>query len=228
MTHSAFRIPHSAITTILLADDHVILREGLRAQLNGVEGMQVVGEAGDGRQAVKLAEKIKPDVVVLDISMPLLNGIEATRQIRKAVPKTRIIMLSMHSDRQYITEALKAGASGYILKKESLKELVGAINSVLKGKIYLFPDVEDTVLSDYVTQLQSANSATSSSLLSNREREVLQLIAEGRTSKDIARALYVSPTTVDTHRKNIMKKLGIHTTAGLVKYAIQHGIISIE
>ncbi len=216
------------MTTILLADDHVILREGLRAQLNGIEGMQVVGEAGDGRQAVKLAEKIKPDVVVLDISMPLLNGIEAARQIRKAVPKTRIIMLSMHSDRQYITEALKAGASGYILKKESLKELVGAINSVLKGKIYLSADVEDTVLSDYVTQLQSANSATSSSLLSNREREVLQLIAEGRTSKDIARALYVSPTTVDTHRKNIMKKLGIHTIASLVKYAIQHGIISIE
>ncbi len=215
-------------TRIFLADDHVIFREGLRAQLDGVEGMEVVGEAGDGRQAVKLAEKIKPDVIVLDISMPLLNGIESTRQIIKAVPKARVIILSMHKDRQYITEALKAGALGYIAKEESFDRLVAAIKTVLKGKIYLCPDTENIVLNDFVRQLRSENSTTSSSPLTDREREVLQLIAEGKTGKDIAGILFVSSTTIDTHRRNIMRKLGIHTTAGLVKYAIQHKIISLE
>lgn len=215
-------------TRIILADDHAIFREGLRAQLSSVKGMEVVGEAGDGRQAVKLAEKIKPDVVVLDISMPLLNGIEAARQIIKAVPKARVIILSMHKDRQYITEALKAGALGYIAKEESFNRLVTAIKTVLKGKIYLCPDTENIVLSDFVRQLRSANSATSGPPLTDREREVLQLIAEGKTGKDIAGILFVSPTTIETHRRNIMRKLGIHTTAGLVKYAIQHKIISLE
>jgi DNA-binding NarL/FixJ family response regulator len=215
-------------TRILLADDHAIFREGLRAQLSSVDGMEVVGEAGDGRQAVKIAEKIKPDLVVLDISMPLLNGIEATRQIIKAAPKTKVIILSMYKDRQYITEALKAGALGYIAKEESFNRLVTAIKTVLKGRIYLCPDTENIVLGNFVRQLQSANSSASRSPLTYREREVLQLIAEGKTGKDIAGILFVSPTTIDTHRRNIMRKLGIHTTAGLVKYAIQHKIISLD
>jgi two-component system response regulator NreC len=219
---------HDMTTRILLADDHVIFRQGLRAQLESVKGIEVVGEAGDGRQAVKLAEKIKPDVVVLDISMPLLNGIEATRQIIKAVPETRVIILSMHKDRQYIAEALKVGALGYIAKEESFNQLVAAIKSVLNGKIYLCPDTENIVLSDFVRKLRSADSDASSSLLTDREREVLQLIAEGKTGRDIAGILFVSPTTIDTHRRNIMSKLSIHTTAGLVKYAIQHKIISLE
>ena len=216
------------MTRILLADDHVIFRQGLRAQLESVEGMEVVGEAGDGRQAVKLTEKIKPDFVVFDISMPQLNGIEATRQIMKAVPETRVIILSMHTDHHYIAEALKAGAIGYIAKERSFNRLVAAIRTVLKGKIYLCPDTENIVLGNFVSQLRSADSVITSSSLTDREREVLQLIAEGKTGKDIAGILFVSPTTVDTHRRNIMKKLGIHTTAGLVKYAIQHKIISLE
>lgn len=215
-------------TGIIIADDHVIFREGLRVQLDSVNGMKVVGEAGDGRQAVKLAMKIKPDVVVLDISMPLLNGIEAARQIIRAVPATRIIILSMYKDRQYITEALKAGALGYIAKEESFNRLVAAIKTVLNGKIYLCPNTGNIVLNDFVRQLRSVDSAESVSPLTDREREVLQLIAEGKTGKNIAGILFVSPTTIDTHRRNIMKKLSIHTTAGLVKYAIQHNIISID
>ncbi|MBW2664267.1 MAG: response regulator transcription factor [Deltaproteobacteria bacterium] len=213
---------------IFLADDHLIFRQGLRSLLDGVKGMEVVGEAGDGRQAVKLVDKIKPDVVVLDISMPMLNGIEATRQIIKAVPNARVVILSMHKDRQYITEALKAGALGYIAKEESFDRLVAAIKAVLNRKIYLCPDAENIVLNDFVRQLRSASSFASGSPLTEREREVLQLIAEGKTGKDIAKMLFVSPTTVDTHRRNIMRKLSIHTTAGLVKYAIQNKIITLE
>ena len=214
-------------TRIILADDHIIFRQGLRAQLDTVKGIEVVDEAGDGRQAVKLAKKIKPDVVVIDISMPILNGIDAVRQIIKAVPETRVIILSMHKDRHYIAEALKAGALGYIAKEESFNSLIFAIKTVLKGKIYLCPDTENIVLNDFVMQLRSTDSVSSSSHLTDREREVLQLIAEGKTGKDIAGIIFVSSTTVDTHRRNIMKKLGIHTTAGLVKYAIQHKIISL-
>ncbi|MBW2569728.1 MAG: response regulator transcription factor [Deltaproteobacteria bacterium] len=213
---------------IFLADDHLIFRQGLRSLLEGVEGMEVVGEAGDGRQTVKLADKIKPDVVVLDISMPLLNGIEATRQIIKVVPKARVIILSMHKDRQYITEALKAGALGYITKEESFDQLIVAIKTVLKRKIFLCPDTKNIVLNDFVRQLRSASSLASGSPLTDREREVLQLIAEGKTGKDIAEMLFVSPATIDTHRRNIMRKLSIHTIAGLVKYAIQNKIISLE
>ncbi len=211
---------------VFIADDHKMFREGLKSQINNVEDMAVVGEASNGREAVKMVETLKPDVVLLDIAMPLLNGIDAARHILKCLPDIKIIMLSMHADQVYVMEALKAGAGGYLLKEESFEQLIEAIKTVSYGKIYLSKSLEDTMVEDIVRQLRQGETAKKADLLTDREREVLQLIAEGKTSREMADILDIGVSTVDTHRKNIMDKLSIHTVAGLVRYAIKNKIIA--
>ncbi len=210
---------------VFLADDHKMFRDGLKAQLDNVEEMVVVGEASDGREAIKMLEELKPDVAVLDVAMPMLNGIEATRNFLKAVPDLKIVMLSMLADQMYVVEALKAGASGYLLKEESFDQLLEAINIVLSGKVFLSKSIEEVMMEDLVRQIRNGDMEKHTDPLTDREREVLQLIAEGKTSREAAEILSVSVSTVDTHRKKIMDKLSIHNTAGLVKYAIKNKII---
>jgi DNA-binding NarL/FixJ family response regulator len=211
---------------ILLADDHQILRAGLRALLEKEEGMEVVGEANDGRTAVRLAAKLKPAVVLIDITMPDLNGIEATRQILAAVPTAKVIALTMHSDKRYVGEMLKAGAVGYLLKDLAFEEVTRAIRAVVDGQVYLSRGVVGVVVDDYVRHLAGAE--TDSSGLTPREREILQLIAEGRSTKEAAALLHVSVKTIETHRHQIMEKLDIHSVAELTKYAVRHGLTSLE
>jgi two-component system response regulator NreC len=211
---------------VLLADDHRMFRDGLKLQLNSVKDMVVAGEAGDGHETVKMAKELRPDVVLLDIAMPLLNGIEATRNIVKMIPDVKIIILSMHADRMYVLEAFKAGAHGYLLKEESFEQLTEAIKTVFSGKIYLSQSLGDLLVEDFVRQLRSGEALVTDPL-TDREKEVLQLIAEGKTSREIADILGVSASTVDTHRKKIMDKLSIHDIAGLVRYAIKKKIVAL-
>ena len=211
---------------ILLADDHKIVRDGLRNLLEKDPDILVVGEAEDGREALQLARKLSPDVVVMDIAMPELNGIEATRQILAEVRKVKVVALSMHSDKRYVSEMLKAGAAGYLLKDCAFEELITAIRTIAKGKIYLSPGIAGVVLEDYIKQGSTTDSSVFS-ILSDREREVLQLMAEGRSTKDVAAHLNVSIKTVETHRTHIMTKLDIHSIAELTKYAIREGLTSL-
>ncbi len=211
---------------LILADDHKIMREGLRSLLSQQPDFQVVAEAENGRQAVALAREHKPDVMIMDVTMPELNGIEATRQISAAVPETRIIGLSMHPDRHFVAEMFKAGARGYLLKLCASEELSQAIRNVMSGHCYISPTIADTVLKDYRNILpEDVGSPTA--VLSEREKEVLQLLAEGKGTKEIARILHVSTKTVDTHRRQIMVKLNLHSMAELVKYAIRAGITTL-
>lgn len=212
---------------ILIADDHQILREGLAALLGKQPDFQVVAEAEDGRQAVRLAQELQPDLVVMDIGMPGLNGIEATRQILTGCPQTRIIALSMHSDKRFVTEMLKAGAAGYLLKYCASEELVTAIRTVLTRRIYLSPDIAGIVVEDYVSKA-AATEATAFTRLTSREREVLQLLAEGKSTRQIADTLHVSIKTVEVHRKQIMDKLGLQSLADLIKYAIREGLTTVD
>lgn len=212
---------------IILADDHVITRSGLKALLCGDGRFDVCGEASSGREAVKLCSELKPDVVVMDISMPDLNGMEATRQILNSMPSTRVIALSMHAHRRYISGMLKAGASGYLLKSCPFDELVNAITTVVENKTYLSPSISETVVKDYLSKSSGEQIAQENDLTS-REREVLQLIAEGISTKDIAKKLFVSESTVNTHRRQIMEKLNIFSIAKLTKYAIQEGLTLLE
>ena len=214
-------------TRIILADDHKIMREGLRSLLDKQQDIEVVGEAEEGRTTVRLVTDLSPDVVIMDIEMASLNGIEATRQIVAKTPEVRIIALSVHSDRRFITEMLKAGASGYVLKDCSFEELVQAIRAVMANRIYLSPGIADNVIKDYVSFLPRTDFSVFS-ILTEREREVLQLIAEGKSTKEIALSLHVSVKTIETHRKRIMDKLDIHSIAELTKYAIREGLTSIE
>lgn len=210
---------------IILADDHTILRESLCALLAKQQGFQIVGEASDGRTAFRLTQELSPDVVVMDVNMPDLNGIEATRQIITGNPSIKVIALSMYSEKQFIDEMLQAGASGYMLKDAAFEELVHAINCVVKNQIYLSPSISAFVLKGYLQQSSKVD-YTAFSILTNREREVLQLIAEGKTTKEIASILSVSTKTIETYRQHIMKKLDIHSIAELTKYAISEGITS--
>jgi DNA-binding NarL/FixJ family response regulator len=214
-------------TRILLADDHKIMREGLRSLLDKQQSIEVVGEAEEGRTTVRLVTDLSPDVVIMDIEMASLNGIEATRQIVAKTPEVKVIALSVHSDRRFITEMLKAGASGYVLKDCSFEELVQAIRAVMANRIYLSPGIADKVIKDYVRFLPRTDFSVFS-ILTEREREVLQLIAEGKSTKKTALSLHVSVKTVETHRKRIMDKLDIHSIAELTKYAIREGLTSIE
>jgi DNA-binding NarL/FixJ family response regulator len=215
-------------TRVLLVDDHQIVREGLRALLASREGMLVVGEAADGRNAIALCHELRPDVVVMDIGMPDLNGIEATRRIRADQPRVKVIALSMHSDRRFLTEALKAGASGYLLKDSAFDELELAIRAVMSGQTYLSPQITDSVVEGYLRHRAEPEQSSVFAVLSPREREVLQLVAEGHATKQIAASLHVSVKTIETHRRQIMNKLSIHSVAELTKYAIREGLSSVE
>ena len=218
------------ITKILLADDHQIVREGLKSLLNSHEDMEVVGEARDGRSAVQMAKDLAPDVVIMDVGMPHLNGIEATRQITAREPEAKVVALSMHADRRFMGEMLKAGAKGYLLKDGAFEELATAIRSVVANKVYLSPRIANVVVDDYVrrTPGQPSGDASAFARLTPREREVLQLMAEGRATKEIAMDLKVSIKTVETHRRQIMEKLSIHSVAELTKYAIREGLTSLD
>jgi two-component system, NarL family, response regulator NreC len=211
---------------VLLADDHRIMREGLRSLLEQQPDMKLVGEAENGREAVRLAGKLTPHVAVVDVAMPDLNGIEATRQIVAAVPGVRVLALSMHMDRRLIMGMLDAGASGYLLKDCAFEELVGAIRAVAAGGVYLSPRIAGFVVKDRIQHAKSETSAATG--LTSKEREVVQLIAEGRSTKEIASLLYVSVKTVETHRQHVMSKLGFHSVAELTRFAISEGISSLE
>jgi two-component system response regulator NreC len=211
---------------ILLADDHSVMRTGLRLVLERQEDFQVVGEASDGREAVALAQQHKPDVIVMDVTMPNLNGIEAARQISGAVPQASIVMLSMHSDEAYVLRALKAGARGYLLKESAESDLIAAVRTVHAGKAFFSPAVSRMLVEDYVRELKDREIEDSYELLTTREREILQLVAEGKSNKDVANLLNLSLYTVETHRGNLMEKLNLHTVPELILYAVRKGVIS--
>jgi two-component system, NarL family, response regulator NreC len=205
---------------ILLADDHAVVRQGFKMILGSQADMVIVGEAGNGREALELAEKLHPDVVVMDVSMPELNGIEATRRLAQASPRTRVLALSMHKDSVYVREILRAGARGYLLKDAIDCDLIAAVRAVARGEGYLSPAVSDAVLNDYRRHVTDPID-----LLSSREREVLQMIAEGKTNKEIAQVLNLSVYTVDAHRGHIMEKLNLHSINELVRFAVRNGLV---
>lgn len=213
------RVPSSKIR-ILLADDHSVVRHGFRRILEGQADMEVVGEASDGRQAVELATQLAPDVLVMDVTMPQLNGIEAARQLAKSCPRLRVLALSMQKDGVYVREMLRAGARGYLLKESTEADLLAAVRAVAAGKAWLSPEVSDAVLEDYRKHVTHPMD-----LLSAREREVLQLIAEGRTNKEIAAQLGLSVYTVEAHRGKLMEKLNLHSGNELVRFAVRHGMV---
>ena len=215
------------MTRVLLADDHKILREGLRTLLEQESDMQVVGEAENGRSSVKLAGELAPDVVIMDVAMPDLNGIDATRRITEAEPNAKVLALSMHSDGRYVRGMLQAGARGYILKDCAAEELTRAIRTVMSNQVYVSPGVTGTIVNDYVRQLSSTDTDEPATL-TRREREVLQLLAEGSSTAQIAERLHLSVKTVETHRKRIMDKLGLRSIAELTKYAIREGITALD
>ena len=210
---------------ILLADDHTVVRQGLRKILEARPQWEVVAEAADGREAVKQAEEVKPDVAIVDVAMPLLNGIEAVRQIARKVPGTRVLVLSMHNDEAYVTQMLRAGAAGYLLKDSADVDLLQAVEVVAAGKSFFSPAIARVIADDYVRQLADRGVSDRYELLSEREREIFQLIAEGKTNKEIAALLFLSPSTVDTHRSRIMEKLDVHSAAEIVLYAVRKGVI---
>lgn len=211
---------------VLLADDHSIVRKGLRSILEGEEDINVVAEAANGREAVRLCEQLRPDIAIVDIAMPQLNGIDATSQIRKASPDTQIMILSMHTDETYILRALSSGAKGYVLKDAAEDEILPATRALLKGKSYFSPAIAKTLLEDYVRYLRQRGLEDSYDLLTDREKEILQLLAEGRSNKEVANLLGLSVTTIETHRTNLMQKLDLHSTAEIVLYAVRKRIIS--
>jgi two-component system response regulator NreC len=211
---------------ILLADDHTVVRKGLRMLLESQEGFQVIADACDGRETIALAEQHQPDVVVLDVAMPILNGIEAARQISAKHPGMAIVFLSMHSDEGYVLKALKSGARAYLLKDSAEYDLIAAIKAVSEGKAFFSPAISKMLVEDYVRQMRERDVEDSYELLTTREREIVQLLAEGKSNKDVASLLHLSLYTVETHRGNIFQKLNLHSTAELILYAIRKGVIS--
>jgi two-component system response regulator NreC len=211
---------------ILLGDDHTLLRQGLRKILEERRDWEVVAEASDGRDAVRQATALQPEVAILDIGMPLLNGIEATRQITRRSPGIHVLILSMHSNEAYITQALHAGARGYLLKDSADTDLIRAVSAVAAGKSFFSPAVAKIMLDDYVRQRSEKGAVDRFESLSEREREVFQLVAEGHSNKEVADLLSISPATVETHRAHILQKLDVHNTAELVLYAVRRGVIS--
>ena len=211
---------------ILLAEDHAVMRTGLRLVLERQPDFRVVAEASDGREAVALAQQHRPDVIVMDIGMPNLNGIEAARQVTASLPQVGVVILSMHSDEAYVLRALKAGARAYLLKESAESDLIAAIRAVGDGKAFFSPAVSRMLVEDYVRQLQDREIEDSYELLTTREREVLQLVAEGKSNKEIANMLNVSLYTVESHRGNMMEKLNLHSVPELILYAVRKGVIS--
>jgi DNA-binding NarL/FixJ family response regulator len=210
---------------IVLADDHTLFRQGLRRVLEEQAGWHVIAEAGDGAEAVRLTLEHEPHMVILDVAMPRLNGVEATRQITRRLPDARVLIVSMYSDDVYITQALQAGAQGFVLKDSADADLVRAVTDLAAGKSHFSPSVSKVVLNDYVRHLSERGVTDRFDALSEREREVFQLIAEGHSNKDIANLLHVSPGTVETHRARIMEKLDVHSAAEIVLYAVRKGVI---
>ena len=213
-------------TRILLADDHTVMRNGLRLLLERQPNLVVIGEASDGRETVRLAESLLPDVVIMDIAMPNLNGIEATRQIVGANPDVAIVILSMHSDESYVIRALKAGARAYLLKDSAEGDLIAAVRAVTEGKSFFSPAISRILVEDYMRQLEQKNVEDTYELLTAREREILQLLAEGRMNKEVAAMLHLSVYTVETHRTHILQKLNLHNVPELILYAVRKGIIA--
>jgi len=211
---------------LLIGDDHTLMRQGLRKILEERTDWEVVAEAGDGRAAVQQALACKPDVAILDIGMPQLNGIDATAQIVRKLPSVQVLILSMHEDEAYVTRAVRAGARGYLLKDSAGSDLIGAVDAVASGKSYFSPPVAKVVLDEYVRRLADKGIVDRYDSLSEREREIFQLVAEGRSTKEVAELLSVSPATVETHRAHILQKLDIHSTAELVLYAVRRGVIA--
>src|SRR5690348_5799200 len=206
-------------TRVLLADDHALIRQGLKALLEK-QGIQVVTEASDGQEAVRLAEKAQPEIAILDITMPLLNGVDAARELMKSTPRIKVILLTRHDEDQYVTEALRAGVKGYVLKNQAATDLVHAIHQVCRGGIYLSPSVSRAVVDAYLSKEEVAPDP-----LSARERQVIQLIVEGKSTREVAILLGISVKTAESHRARLMQKLDIHETAGLVRYAIRRGLV---
>jgi DNA-binding NarL/FixJ family response regulator len=219
--------PHRRIR-VLIADDHSVLRQALRFMLDAQSGLEVVGEASNGREAVDLAEKLHPDIVLMDTVMPGLNGIEATRQIRRRLPKTRVLMLTGYQEDEHVAGALKAGASGYVIKKSELDELLLGIHAVYRGNPYFSSSIGDGDLTDYLWQLKSNAGRVGYELLTAREREVLQLIAEGASNQKIAQELYISVKTVEAHRAHIMTKLHAKNRTDLIRYALRKGLVALD
>jgi DNA-binding NarL/FixJ family response regulator len=211
---------------ILVADDHTLMRQGLKKILEEQPDWEVVAEAGDGREAVRQTMALQPDVIVLDIAMPRLNGIEATQQITRRAAGVHVLILSMHADEAYVTRAIRAGAAGYLLKDSADTDLIRAVTAVAQGKSFLSPTVAKVMLDDYVLQLAERGITDRYEALSEREREVFQLIAEGHSNKEAAGLLHISPATVETHRARVMEKLDLHSTAEIVLYAVRKGVIS--
>ena len=211
---------------VLIADDHLVVRAGIRALIESIDGVTVVGEANDGREAVELVATLRPEIALLDVSMPGLNGIEAAMRLREQSPDTRVIILSMHANDVYVRMALKAGAAGYVLKSATAAELQAALQAVARGEVYLSPAVSKQVVKGFVDATASAESPLE--VLTTRQREILQLIAEGRTTKEVAFTLAISAKTVETHRAQIMERLQIHDVPGLVRFAIRTGLISAD
>lgn len=214
--------------TVFLADDHAVVRDGLRLLLEAQGDLKVVGDAADGRETVRQVEQLCPDVVVMDITMPELNGIEATWRIRDSCPATRVIVLSMHSANEYVFRALQAGARGYVLKESAGVEVVHAVRAVHAGHRYLSPKVSDEVIDGYIRQRDAAETGSPLGHLSSREREILQLVAEGKSSTEIGEALSLSAKTIETYRSRLMRKLGIKDIAGLVRFAILNGLTPLK
>ena len=215
------------MTAIVLADDHHVVRQGLRALLETEPGFRVVGEAGDGLEAIRLVERLQPHVLVVDLMMPALSGLEVTRQAAQRAPGTRVVVLSMHADEAYVLEALRHGAVGYVLKDSSASDLVRAVHKAARGRRYLSPPISDRALEAYARRAQEAPPDAYDALTA-REREVLHLAVEGRTSAEIAARLAISPRTAETHRANLMRKLGLRAQAELVRFALQRGLLSLD
>jgi two-component system response regulator NreC len=210
---------------ILVADDHTVIRRGIVGLLNAQSDMEVIDEAGTGREAVAKAEATSPDVVLLDVAMPDLDGLGATRVIKGQSPGVQVLILTMHDREDYLFQALRAGASGYVLKGADIEDLLTAVRSVARGEVYLYPPVAKGLVSDYLRRVQSGEDVASFDGLTDREREILQLIAEGQTAAQIAEDLNISPHTVQSHRDNIMTKLDLHNRAALIRYAIRRGLV---
>lgn len=211
--------------SVLLVDDHTILRAGLKMMLSVQPDIEVTGEASDGRQAIAEAQRLQPDVILMDITMPEMNGIEATRHVKKLLPDVRVLVLTMHENEEYLFQVLRAGASGYILKEAADTELISAIRTVFQGKCYLSPTAQAMMVDDYMQRVHAGEERDSYSGLTEREREILKLVAEGYTNAQIAERLFISPKTVDTHRTHVMDKLNLHSRAELVKYAMRRGLL---
>jgi two-component system response regulator NreC len=212
---------------VLVADDHTILRQGIKSLLANEKEIEVIGEAKDGREALTIIEETLPDVILMDIAMPGLNGLEATRRIKKKFPRMKVLVLTMYTNEEYIFQILNAGANGYLVKETAFQDLISAIKAVYKNEAFMSPSISKKVINSYIKRAQKDEEETCE-ILTTREREILQLIAEGNSSKKIAELLFISPKTVETHRTHIMDKLNIHNRTGLVKYAIRKGIVDVD